>query len=265
MKSKFLLGSDPEFFLVEAQSKLIIPAIGLVGGTKQSPLKITENTSIQEDNVMLEINTRPADSEESFLKSITDAFSDVNTHLGTDFTFEIKSSHVFEPYMLQTPQALTFGCDPDYNAYTRKANEAPNPELVQGLRTCSGHLHIGYDNPTPEFNFTLIKNMDLYLGIPSLLLDSDKDRRKLYGAAGALRHKPYGVEYRSLSSFWLRSEELIRWAYQQTKRAVEETEKMMAEGRVINEELSSLIRATINSHDEKAAKKIIADHKLAVA
>ena len=264
MKSSFLLGSDPEFFLVENSSKEIISAIGLVGGTKDSPLKISDNTFIQEDNVMLEINTKPADSEDAFVKNIIDAFSDVGKHLGNDFTFQIKSSHIFQPLYLQDPAAQVFGCEPDFNAYTTKQNPRPDAFAAKGLRTCSGHLHVGYEKPNKEFSFELIKNMDLYLGVPSLLLDEDKDRRKLYGSAGSLRHKPYGVEYRSLSSFWLRSEKLIRWAYQQTKRAVEATEQRIKEGNKFDEQLASLIQSTINNHDEKSAKQLITEHELVV-
>ena len=58
--------------------------------------------------------------------------------------------------------------------------------------------------------------MDYAIGVPSVLIDSDKARRRLYGKAGSMRHKPYGVEYRTLSNFWLNSDELTSWVYDRT-------------------------------------------------
>ncbi len=71
----------------------------------------------------------------------------------------------------------------------------------------------------------LVKQLDYFLGIPSLLLDKDEERRHLYGKAGAFRPKPYGVEYRVLSNFWLKSPELMRWVYNTTHLAISELMK----------------------------------------
>ena len=54
--------------------------------------------------------------------------------------------------------------------------------------------------------------MDCFHGIISVLLDSSKSsarRKELYGKAGAHRPKDYGVEYRVLSNYWLKSPELV--------------------------------------------------------
>jgi hypothetical protein len=51
-----------------------------------------------------------------------------------------------------------------------------------------------------------IKFIDLFTAIPSVLLDpgeSGKARRELYGKAGAFRYTPYGLEYRTLSNYWM--------------------------------------------------------------
>ena len=49
-----------------------------------------------------------------------------------------------------------------------------------------------------------------------MLLDDGAKRRELYGKAGAYRVKPYGVEYRVLSNFWLKSPALMQWVYDNT-------------------------------------------------
>ena len=87
-----------------------------------------------------------------------------------------------------------------------------NPPSLDGtnLRSCGGHLHIGFDRAKNDMMARphLVRILDLVAGVPSIIIDKDKDRRKLYGKAGAHRPKmieagdPYdGVEYRTLSNF----------------------------------------------------------------
>jgi hypothetical protein len=64
------------------------------------------------------------------------------------------------------------------------------------------------------------KQLDFYLGLSSLIYDKDTKRRTMYGAQGAFRPKPYGVEYRVLSNAWLQSEELVAWVYRTTIKAI---------------------------------------------
>ena len=70
-----------------------------------------------------------------------------------------------------------------------------------------------------------MKHLDLFLGLRSLEWDKDKTRRQLYGNPGAMRLKPYGVEYRVLSNMWLSKEALVRFVYRQTLRCIEDLKK----------------------------------------
>ena len=105
---------------------------------------------------------------------------------------------------LEHPNAQTFGCDPDFNAWTGRKN--PRPKATdKNLRSCGGHVHIGYlegkyKDLAPR---SIIKACDLYMGIPAVFMDNGTLRKQLYGKAGAYRQKGYGVEYRSLSNFWI--------------------------------------------------------------
>jgi len=83
-----------------------------------------------------------------------------------------------------------------------------------------GHIHIGFPEPDEAKTERVIKAMDIFLGLPSVWLDSDTRRRRLYGTAGSFRFKPFGCEYRTLSNFWIASEDLIKWAYDNTILAV---------------------------------------------
>jgi hypothetical protein len=54
--------------------------------------------------------------------------------------------------------------------------------------------------------------IDVFCGIPSVLVDRDtgsKERRKQYGRAGDFRYQPHGIEYRTLSNFWIQNYTLM--------------------------------------------------------
>jgi hypothetical protein len=104
----------------------------------------------------------------------------------------------------------------------------------------------------------VVQALDLYLGLPSLLLDGDEDRRLLYGKAGAFRPKSYGVEYRVLSNFWVLNPELREYVFQQTERAL----KMLRRKEQKLHINTIVVRNTINASDQNYAKKIIRDYNI---
>jgi hypothetical protein len=120
--------------------------------------------------------------------------------------------------------AVELGCDPDFNAWDHGAANEP-PDMFQPLRTAGGHLHIGWNVDEREHQIkamALVKQLDCFLGLWSLRLDTNGAlRRSLYGKAGAFRLKPYGVEYRVLSNFWMFHQPLTRAIGERAIRAVE--------------------------------------------
>ncbi len=109
-------------------------------------------------------------------------------------------------------------------------------------------MHVGCQTAINK-PLEVIKAMDIFLGVPSIFLDGDKERRKLYGGAGAHRVKPYGVEYRTLSNFWLWEDWTKLWVFQQTERAI----NFVKSGKEIPRHHGTIIRKAINNGDEKAA------------
>ncbi len=118
--------------------------------------------------------------------------------------------------------AMQFGCDPDWNAYGDRDIPQPRPPVdpaIYPYRHAGGHIHVGdvyYKKKSSTSYFTdetydkveLIKLLDLLVGVPSVLIDRDPGnimRRRIYGRAGSYRIQSHGVEYRSLSNFWLTS------------------------------------------------------------
>jgi len=143
-------------------------------------------------------------------------------------------------------------CDPDFNAWTEEVNVISRKDV--NLRTAGGHVHIGYENPDAQTNIELIKLMDLFLGVPSILLDTDTERRKMYGKAGCFRFTEFGVEYRVLSNFWTTSLENIKWLFDGIKQAVEAYNNGMRIDS--NSDLAKSINSCINNQNEDFAIEI---------
>ena len=238
----FTIGCDPEFFLHHKGKS--ISAIGVVGGTKDAPRPIGEGCAVQEDNVAVEFCIPPADSCTKFYTSIMYALDKIMDEVPAGLAFKTTASEVFDDDQLQHPNALEFGCEPDSNAWTKKMNPRPKADNAN-LRSAGGHVHVGANDVDPV---QLIRSMDLFLGVPSIKLDMDTERRKLYGKAGAYRPKPYGAEYRTLSNFWIWDKKLIEWVYHQTSRAVD----FVRAGNKLSVKDGVMIQQCINNNDAKA-------------
>jgi hypothetical protein len=107
---------------------------------------------------------------------------------------------------------MKFGCDPSLSAWT--GEEIPVRAAQGFVRSAGFHVHVGYTNPNKKKNILLAKFMELYLGVPAVLVEPPSDRHNLgYGIAGNFRHQKHGVEYRSLSSYFASEPHLVRWVY----------------------------------------------------
>lgn len=217
------IGADPEFFMINKEGKFI-SAIDRIGGSKSDPRPIDDRGfAVQEDNVAVEFNIPAATSKQEFINSIEFALSYLNEELKKmELTIAALPSAFFPPEELANPKAFEFGCEPDLNVWTKTVNPRPVlPEDQLNLRSAGGHIHVGYDDPQEEVNEQIIKSMDIFVGVPALQFDKDSLRRKLYGKAGCFRFKPYGVEYRTLSNFWLQSPDYVNFVYDQTMKAID--------------------------------------------
>lgn len=89
------------------------------------------------------------------------------------------------------------------------------------------HIHIGYKDPIAPLNIIIVKFFDLFVGVPSVLIEPKNERRGVYGSAGSFRHCRYGVEARTLSGYFLKDDNLLRWAFNNTLKAIEEVNKYL--------------------------------------
>jgi hypothetical protein len=207
------VGADPEFFLRGTDG--FVPAVGKIGGSKSQPVDIPGDLfsgRMQEDNVMVEFNVTPSMSMAQFDSSIESAIKAISKYVRTNFDCKLSKKNVaiFSEKIIQNyPEAMTFGCDPDFDAYTGYPNPTPDPrELISGgehLRFAGGHVHIGWrDGPPENVPPNIIAQFaDLLIGLPLVSVDKQGPRRKVYGTAGRYRPKPYGIEYRTPSNAWI--------------------------------------------------------------
>lgn len=249
------LGTDPEVFLVNKEEK-IISSIGIIKGCKDEPSPIGNDCSIQTDNILTEYCIPPCTTPEEMYNSIQYCFSYTNKEVAErNLKVKVLASATVDDDQLNNDQARMFGCSPDFNVWTQSINQPPNNKT--NLRSCGGHLHIGYSNPDEVTSEEIIRALDLFLGVPSMQLDKDTERRKLYGKAGAFRFKDYGVEYRVLSNFWINNINNIEWVFEQVNRAVE----FLNNGNSALADKDDIVRA-INDNDKKAQEHLIQKYGL---
>lgn len=242
---KVTIGADPELFIVKNGS--VVSSIGLIPGVKNDPFipkGFKKGYGVETDNILAEFNIPPAKSEDEFANSIALMKQWINDFVRSKdvrYTIECTASRHVSDDQLQSDEAKQFGCDPDYNAYTEEVN--PKPEgAATNLRSAGFHIHVGYPKQNYKTSVNIIKWMDAYLGVPSIILDRNIERRQLYGKAGAFRLQPWGVEYRVLSSYMMSNDRLTRYVYRQTMAAVSHAD-------TVDEEMFKEARDIINSND----------------
>jgi hypothetical protein len=258
-KIKMRLGADPEVFLIDGGGTPI-SAIGKFGGTKHKPKPLdglAPGFTVQEDNVAVEFGIPPAHNQTTFVRYIQMVQEKVLEQMASSgktahLKFAKVSCVMMQDDQLQHPMSHEFGCEPDYNAWTGQENAKPKGSHPN-LRTAGGHVHVETQLDPKK----VVQAMDLFLGIPSLTMDTGSaaaKRRQMYGKAGAMRFKPYGLEYRVLSNFWIFKETYIKWVWNQTAKALAFVAK--------NEQVPDYVEDVINANDVVIAKHLMKEFSL---
>jgi len=266
---KCTIGTDPEYFL-RKDAEYVSSQNAKIPGTKHEPVKLKSGGTVQRDNVAVEFATVPAKDGNDFVKRIKDCITDTLKMIPKGHELVVEPSAIFNADQLDDPEAQEFGCDPDFNAYTVSQNDKPWCG-DSGFRSCGAHIHIGCLNDKGEaiegLEFLLefqgkldaVKAMDLFAGTVSTKLDNSEaavKRRELYGKAGCHRPTDYGVEYRVLSNYWMKSPQLVMLMDALTRDAM----ALVRDGKLaaILEEIGEDdLQNTINNGDVAAAEKII--------
>lgn len=272
LKACFTIGCDPEFFLRDKKTGKLLSAIPYINGTKDSPQLLPNGGNIQRDNVALEVATDPASSMEIFVRNVKNTLSEAIKIIPPETEIIAQPSASFEKDQLDHPEAQAFGCEPDYDAWEVRENEKPYADDAS-FRSCGAHIHLGTTGKDEnafllEFEGKLqtVKVMDCVHGIISTVLDSNSDsinRRKLYGSPGAHRPKEYGVEYRVLSNYWLKSPVTVMLMYHLSQDVL----KLVRDG-AANDLIEAMgqnqVRTTISTGDINAAMKMVEQNLLPI-
>lgn len=225
------VGADPELFLINDKG-VPVSAYGVIPGSKHAPFAV-DNGAIQVDGMALEFNINPATDEERFVQNLNSVMATMSSMLPYNNSISMVPVAEFgsEYIQSQPDDAKRLGCEPDFDAWRGgMMNRPPNGELP--FRTAAGHVHIGWTKVDDALDYNhiqdccgVIKQMDFFLGMPSLLFDKDTKRRMMYGKPGCFRPKEYGVEYRVMSNQWLLSDDLKRWVFRNVKAGMERWNK----------------------------------------
>lgn len=267
MVKRSTIGCDPEFFLIDPKGSLV-SAIGIVPGTKEEPHTLPNGGGLQVDNVALEFSTPIAKDGRTLVEILQATFKDVKEALPEGYSIVARPSAIFSDDQLDHPEAHRFGCEPDFDAWELEVNEKPEHPNAN-FRSCGGHIHVGHvPGDGNEFlhdpygKVEVVKTMDLLHGIISTILDNSPEaieRRKLYGGAGCHRPTNYGVEYRVLSNFWMKSPQLVMLMDSLTQDAL----ALVRDGKhsaIIELIGGDKIKAVINEGKVDDADMIIKEH-----
>lgn len=218
------IGSDPEFFIRNKADGIFVPSEIITTGTKDNPEKTeADGFLIHKDNLTVEGNIPPSTSKREFianiemLKSIIDVIARIRG-------CELVSDDIawFKDNYLSLPDATDFSCSKFVNAWNN--TEVRTPKLNSNFRTAGFHIHMGYnieftDDDVTNFlhvkykkelvNIAIGRAFDLFLTLPSDNIYRCNERRdKGYGSYGAIRHTSYGLECRTLGSYFTQSKYL---------------------------------------------------------
>jgi len=257
--SNLLIGTDIECFVHDKANDEIVSAEGLVKGTKHEPFNFDPKSkyfATSLDNVFTEFCIPPSKVLKDFVDGVYHSLDYIKSSLPSNLDVVHIASAMLNDKYLQTDNAKLFGCEPDFCVWTKSVND--RPQVDPHLRSAGFHVHFGYDNPSWPTTEEIVMAMDLHLGVPSVLIDPDTNRRKLYGKAGCFRVKEYGGEYRTLSGFFLSQKELIEWVFKNTQFAI----NFVNENKQIDDGLATAIQQAINDNDKKAAETIVNQYKI---
>lgn len=232
------LGCDPEFFVgprrseAEERERLarltaspthrvvekykehkeeeeIVPICGMIGGTKVAPRQLEglqDGFAVQEDGIACEFNIPPQTDPGAFSLAVSMAMQEITRELKTRGLRPVgaRSTKMRPEWVVKWPNLAQIGCDPDFIAYDSESPQARVADLgkIGEIRGVGGHLHVGYPVGFCPPNI-MAKFMDIAIALPVVDEDIQGGRRAWWGQAGLYRPKSYGIEYRTLSNFWI--------------------------------------------------------------
>jgi hypothetical protein len=219
-KVKFLLGSDPEAFIVNNNSQLVVSAKRFTSGTKDEPEDMGNEYALLNDNILIEGNVPPAENKHEFILNMGELWEMMNLRAQTrEAHLHNSDCETISEALLKTDEAKEFGCSSFRDAWNENV-EIETPQLNGDNRPAGCHIHIGLDNASDSLKMAVVRAFDIFLTLDAIEITGMNYRTSnLYGILGACRLKSYGIEARSLGGTFF-NPKYFAWIYDKVEEAI---------------------------------------------
>ena len=220
------MGCDPEFFLKE--DNVICGSQDLLN---DNGITCTRGKVIR-DGVQAELNPNPSFCREILCSNIKECFLRLDLEMkqnNKNMNICIEQTIIVpkEKFDKLDDKSKEFGCAISHNLYNKNTKITTNPKINR-TRSAGGHIHLSCKSggalKSIQNAERMVPLLDLLVGNTCVLIDKDvsnKIRRKVYGKAGEYRLPKYGIEYRTLSNFWLNAYPLMSFVFGLARFAVQ--------------------------------------------
>lgn len=229
------MGCDPEFFLKlngeTIGAEKVLPKNGILSGG---------HSKIIIDGVACELNPSPSYCRDIVCSNIAGSFYTLQQELlkqGKGVTADFSQAIEITQENLDqlSDDNKKFGCAPSKQVYDEgiansKSKLSEIDPSTYRVRAAGGHIHIskehheGAKRAIDRDTLRTVEMLDIICGNTMVLVDRDPaniERRKTYGRAGEHRTPKHGLEYRTLSNFWLTSRPLMSLAFGMARLAIQ--------------------------------------------
>jgi hypothetical protein len=271
-KPKVTVGSDPEMFALHKDTKIVVPAFIFLPDRNQKLGDSKETVPLYWDGFQAEWKYPKGFTCLEVLRCETRRMLQFFWKLAekADAIPSLRNVVNVPLKMMENlpPQFVDLGCTPSLNAYGRDPLQVGNPRKLL-TRWAGGHIHIGYREKIDYVE--TVKVMDALLGlwaVGAAQKFDDPERRKYYGLAGEFRNPTYGsylstvyygLEYRTLSNFWLSHPVIQMAVFEIARQAWAVAQNEYLRGLLVADDM--LVQTAINTCDVELAKKLLQVNK----
>lgn len=251
-----MMGCDPELFLADSQGALL-PAFDVLPDKQTNPGYFWDGFQAEFTTVPKTCLFRTAAQLASQLNAIKRHVE--LTHPGMSV---LKTDVVEVPRATMarvSDQHAALGCDPSHNLYGMRT-AIPEDARTLPYRFTGGHIHFGCPKiaADQEYAARIVQNLDKVLAVWSVgvaaTYEKSKIRRRYYGLAGEFRLPKHGLEYRTLSNFWLSSAPLFHITFELARVIMRATSYGLLDFWHCDQQL---VIDIVNNYDVELARRVL--------
>jgi hypothetical protein len=263
------MGCDPEIFIRGKEAVfpawLMLPSKLKVGQQNELYLKGTsgERAYAFWDGVQAELVVPPATCLQTLSGNIHAGLNQLHNkiqgfrdtmRLVPDSVVKVGAKRMAEA----TDEQAALQCDPSENIYGMAGQAIPDTRAMR-YRFAGGHIHFGI-GPANRKNGLIeryVRMLDRMLGVWAVGVAAQYDkplRRKYYGLAGQYRLPSHGLEYRTLSNFWLIDPAVYHATFEMARAAIGMVWSNLDQYWIGDDEETTEV---INKMDVQEARKIV--------